>query len=97
MNARRPVGRDDTKAALINTRSVRLILKYKLYLYITYARAFVPKAQIYESKSAQKDLARAPKEILLAYEVWARRLGEHGQIILREFKGYHDENYRVSG
>lgn len=46
---------------------------------------------INEAKSAQRDLAKAPREILLAYEVWARLLEDHGHHILREFKGYHDE------
>jgi addiction module RelE/StbE family toxin len=49
------------------------------------------KAEIVESKSAQKDLAKVPKEILTSYEIWARLLEEHGTSILREFKGYHDE------
>ena len=49
------------------------------------------KAEIVESKSAQKELAKAPKEILVSYEIWARLVEEHGTSILREFKGYHDE------
>ena len=49
------------------------------------------KAEIIESKAAQKELAKAPKEILVSYEIWARLVEEHGTSILREFKGYHDE------
>ena len=49
------------------------------------------KAEIVESKSAQKELAKAPKEILVSYEIWARLVEEHGTSILREFKGYQDE------
>jgi addiction module RelE/StbE family toxin len=49
------------------------------------------KAEVVESKSAQKDLAKAPKAILASYEIWARLLEEHGVSILRDFKGYHDE------
>lgn len=44
-----------------------------------------------ETKSAQKDLNKAPQEVLRAYEIWARLIEEHGVMILREFKGYHDE------
>lgn len=46
---------------------------------------------INESKEAQKDLAKAPKEIQISFEAWARLLEEHGHSILRKFKGYHDE------
>lgn len=40
---------------------------------------------------AYKDLGRAPKEIVLKYEIWARLIETHGVSILRDFKGYHDE------
>ena len=53
------------------------------------------KAAIVESKSAKKGLAKAPKEILASYEIWARLIEEHGVSILREFKVYHDE--KLSG
>ena len=35
------------------------------------------KAEIVESKSAQKELAKAPKEILVSYEIWTRRGARH--------------------
>lgn len=50
---------------------------------------------IVESNKALKDLRKAPKEVLLFYEAWARLIEEHGHEILREFKGYHDE--KLSG
>ena len=49
------------------------------------------KVQIVESKKAQKDLDKAPKNVILSYEIWCRMLEEHGLKILKEFKGYHDE------
>lgn len=52
------------------------------------------KAEISESKKSQKDLDKAPVEIVKSYEVWARLVEEHGLAILREFKGYHDEKLR---
>ena len=48
-------------------------------------------AKISESKKAKKELDRAPKEILRAYEIWARLIEEHGTPVLRKFLGYHDE------
>ncbi len=51
--------------------------------------------EIRETKSAEKDLIRAPKEVLISYEAWARLIEEHGLAVLRKFKGYHDE--RLSG
>ena len=54
------------------------------------------KAEIVESKSAQKELAKAPKEILVSYEIWARLVEEHGTSILREFKGYQWAKFRSS-
>lgn len=47
--------------------------------------------QVLESKQAQKDLDKAPKEILRSYEIWARLIEEHGIGALRAFKGYRDE------
>jgi addiction module RelE/StbE family toxin len=46
---------------------------------------------IEESKEALKSLDKAPREIVFAYEVWARLVEEHGIHKLRKFKGYHDE------
>lgn len=50
--------------------------------------------KINESKQAQKDLDKAPKEILTSYEIWARLIEEHGAAILRKFPGYNDEMLR---
>ncbi len=36
------------------------------------------KARIVETKSAQKDLDKAPKEILVSYEIWVKLIEEHG-------------------
>ncbi|NJL24419.1 MAG: type II toxin-antitoxin system mRNA interferase toxin, RelE/StbE family [Calothrix sp. SM1_5_4] len=47
--------------------------------------------QITESRQANKDLDKAPTQIIRAYEIWARLVEEHGVAILRDFKGYHDE------
>lgn len=52
------------------------------------------KAKIKESKRAEKELDKAPKEIKISYEVWARLIEEHGVWILRDFKGYHDESLK---
>ncbi len=49
------------------------------------------RAVISETKSAIKDLDKAPDDIVRSYEIWARLIEEHGLGILREFKGYHDE------
>ena len=51
-------------------------------------------AKISESKKAEKDLDRVPKEILRAYEIWARLIEEHGTSVLRKFSGYRDEMLR---
>lgn len=51
-------------------------------------------AQIKESKKAQKDLDKAPKEILRSYETWARLIENHGAAVLRKFSGYHDETLK---
>ena len=51
-------------------------------------------AKISESKKAEKDLDRVPKEILRAYEIWARLIEEHGASVLRKFSGYRDEMLR---
>lgn len=48
-------------------------------------------AKISESKKAEKDLDKAPKEILWSYETWARLIEIHGSSVLRKFPGYHDE------
>lgn len=50
--------------------------------------------KINESKQAQKDLDKAPKEILRSYETWARMIENHGPVVLRKFPGYHDEMLR---
>lgn len=47
--------------------------------------------KISESKKAQKDLDKAPKEVLRSYEAWARMIESHGVSVLRKFPGYHDE------
>lgn len=47
--------------------------------------------KISESKKAQKDLNKAPKEVLRSYEIWARMIECHGTSVLRRFPGYHDE------
>ena len=49
------------------------------------------KARIVESREVRKSLDKAPLEVLHAYEIWARLIEEHGTIILRDYKGYHDE------
>jgi len=41
-------------------------------------------ARIIESRAAQKSLDRTPKEVVSAYEIWARLVEEHGTEILRE-------------
>ena len=51
-------------------------------------------AKIKEGRQADKDLSRAPQQILKAYEVWARLVEEHGHFILRQFPGYHNETLR---
>jgi addiction module RelE/StbE family toxin len=51
-------------------------------------------AKIIESKKAQKDLDKTPKEILRSYETWARMIEAHGTVVLRKFPGYHDEMLR---
>ena len=43
-------------------------------------------AKIQESRTALKDLDKAPAEIILSYEVWARLIETHGITILRDFK-----------
>lgn len=48
-------------------------------------------AEIKESRQADKDLRKAPQQVLKAYEIWARLIEEHGHHILRRFPGYHDE------
>jgi proteic killer suppression protein len=50
--------------------------------------------KVNESRQAQKDLDKAPKEILASYEIWARLIEEHGTTILRKFPGYNDEMLR---
>lgn len=50
--------------------------------------------KIVESKKAQKDLERAPKQILRSYETWARMIENHGAGVLRKFPGYNDEMLR---
>ncbi|MFN7262419.1 MAG: type II toxin-antitoxin system mRNA interferase toxin, RelE/StbE family [Pseudobdellovibrionaceae bacterium] len=50
--------------------------------------------KISESKQAQKNLDKAPKEILRSYETWARMIESHGSAALRKFPGYHDEMLR---
>lgn len=49
------------------------------------------KIKILELRSAAKDLDKAPKEVVRSYEIWARLVETHGMMILRDFKGYHDE------
>lgn len=51
-------------------------------------------AKINERKRAEKDLDKAPKEILQSYETWARLIEIHGTSVLRKFLGYHDEMLR---
>lgn len=51
--------------------------------------------KIQESRAALKDLDKSQSEIILSYEVWARLIETHGVMILRDFKGYHDE--KLSG
>lgn len=50
--------------------------------------------EVRESKAAEKDLNKAPIEVIFSYETWARLIEEHGLKILRSFKGYHDEKLR---
>ena len=47
--------------------------------------------EIRETKTAEKALNKAPKEVIVSYETWARLIETHGLPILRKFKGYHDE------
>lgn len=47
--------------------------------------------KINESRQAQKDLNKLPKEILRSYEIWARMIENHGTLVLKKFSGYHDE------
>lgn len=49
---------------------------------------------IVEKKSVQNELSKAPKEVLISYETWARLIEEHGFSILRKIKGYHDEKLK---
>ena len=60
-------------------------MKYK---YIT------PKIRISESRKAEKDLLKAPIEILRAYEIWTSLIEVHGSQILRNFPGYRDEKLK---
>lgn len=53
------------------------------------------KALLVETNRACRDLERAPAQVLVSYEVWARLIEEHGAGILRSFGGYHDE--KLSG
>lgn len=53
------------------------------------------KAQIHETKAAEKGLMKAPPQVIRSYEIWARMVEEHGIAILREFRGYNDE--KLSG
>ncbi|MDZ4677628.1 MAG: type II toxin-antitoxin system mRNA interferase toxin, RelE/StbE family [Oligoflexia bacterium] len=50
--------------------------------------------RIIETHGAEKELAKAPKEIVKSYEIWARLVEEHGVAILRNFRGYHDEKLK---
>lgn len=52
------------------------------------------KAEVIESKSAEKDLVKTPREIVRSYEIWVRLVETHGISILRNFKGYHDEKLK---
>ncbi len=52
------------------------------------------KTKVIETHSAEKDLDRAPKEVVKSYEIWARLIEEHGVPVLRNFKGYHDEKLK---
>lgn len=52
------------------------------------------KAKIIESRQVEKELDRAPHEIKISYQIWVRLLEAHGLAILRQFKGYHDENLK---
>ena len=45
------------------------------------------RAIIVESTRAQKDLSKAPGELVQAYEIWARLIEEHGTAVLRKFRG----------
>ena len=49
------------------------------------------KSVIKESNIAQRCLKKAPRNVLVSYEIWARLVEEHGSNILRGFVGYHDE------
>ncbi len=49
------------------------------------------KAEVVESKSAEKELDKSPHEIKISYEIWARLIEEHGFQVLRQFSGYRDE------
>ncbi|MBP6219236.1 MAG: type II toxin-antitoxin system mRNA interferase toxin, RelE/StbE family [Oligoflexales bacterium] len=49
------------------------------------------KAKVIETKSVEKEIDRAPREIKVSYETWARLIEEHGLLILKRFRGYRDE------
>ena len=45
---------------------------------------------VFEEKLAEKQLDKAPQEILKAYEFWKNVVINSGPIGLRQFSGFHD-------
>jgi toxin HigB-1 len=49
---------------------------------------------VYEKKTVQKELKKAPQEILLRYEAWKRIVELSGPKGLRLIKGFYDEGLK---
>jgi addiction module RelE/StbE family toxin len=49
---------------------------------------------VYEKKTVQKELKKAPQEILLRYEAWKRIVELSGPQGLKLIKGFHDEGLK---
>jgi addiction module RelE/StbE family toxin len=49
---------------------------------------------VYDKKTLQKDIKKAPHEVLLRYEAWKRIVELSGPQGLRIIKGFHDEGLK---
>ncbi len=47
--------------------------------------------QIFEKKTVQKTIKKAPKDVLKKYETWKRIVELSGPQGLKKIKGFHDE------
>jgi len=50
--------------------------------------------EIQESAQVRKALKKVPKQVAVAYEIWANLVETHGVVALGKFPGYHDESLR---